>query len=245
MEDGDIWPKDEVWGENPKLFCLTCWQVEKRKVCEEIEDPDKRRDALVRADLITTNNPNKRRRLTSCKWCGSATHKTKRSRECPHNKKNLKQKKIEEDKGESDHDDDEDDEEFDLFVDHSDSPPAVTSPAPPAVPPSAPPAVPPPAPPAPPTHSFKSGDNALLKTSKNETRLVQIFKIDGTKSHCYLVNSDDVKIVDTTVLRPERFPTPKRHEFLNMEFFLPVHLIWQAVAGRFVTSSTMNSFALV
>ena len=48
---------------------------------------------------------------------------------------------------------------------------------------------------------------------------MQIFKIDGTKSHCYLVDSGDVKIVDTAVLRPQRFPTPKRHEFLNMEFF--------------------------
>ena len=75
---------------------------------------------------------------------------------------------------------------------------------------------------APPTYvappAFSVGDNALA-TVDNKTYLGQVVQVDGDDYHVYFVDTGDVELLHIVDLRPERFPSPKRHEFLNLEFY--------------------------
>ena len=209
MCDGDCgkelpsnhYPKGDVWGDNPnpKMYCPSCWDKQRRAmVTTEIEDEAEREKVLTSTDDGLPSR--KRRRLASCKWCGSTSHKTKRSRQCPHNPRH-KSKNVE--KTQSPQQDKSNDNGEQL--DNDEVTPQRTSAPPPVTPPE--------------LHSFSAGDNALYKNDK-ETRLVQVVATRGeNKYEIYLVDDGSSQTVHASKLKPERYPTPLRHEYLNLEWY--------------------------
>jgi len=98
--------KDNDWGDK-KVRCEECWdkhvdnnlineiqepQVRKKKERQiqkqrQKRKPDKENSERSKKSKIS-NKKRKKRRITACKWCNSTTHKTRRSKECPFNKRN-------------------------------------------------------------------------------------------------------------------------------------------------------------
>ena len=84
-------PKDKqnLWGDN-KFRCAQHWEEHVITMCEAVED-DRARDQALRT--LTAKNKNTRKKKKNvrvgCKWCGATTHKTKRSRKCPYNPRNI------------------------------------------------------------------------------------------------------------------------------------------------------------
>ena len=84
----DQFPKEEKWGHDQKVWCEKCFKLSQMEmVREEIEDPDERaktlRDLANRDQIEQPAAKRQRSSRVSCKWCGAATHKTKRSKKCP------------------------------------------------------------------------------------------------------------------------------------------------------------------
>ena len=221
----DHYPKGDVWGDNPKLYCQDCWDKQQANlVCEQVEDEQQRQKVLTSMTSTKDGTPpaRKRRRLTKCKWCGSTTHLTKRSLKCPHNPRNVESsvqvpsQPETVDDGSSHSDDGSDgssESEFDPFEDEDTTatPPAPTQPTP---------APPQPTPTPPPEyHSFPRGGNAL-HTNGKEVRLIQVVEVcDDDNYNVYFVDDGKVKTVHASTLKPERYPTPLRREYLNLEWF--------------------------
>ena len=61
-------------------------------------------------------------------------------------------------------------------------------------------------------------DNVLTKV-KNKTYLGQVVGVFDDMYDVYFVDTGDVERLHVGTLRPERFPSPKRYEFLNLEFY--------------------------
>ena len=204
-------------------------------VTEEIDDDLDKRDKQLRelerarkrsADRTkSANTTAKHNKILKCKWCDSTSHKTKRSKDCPYNPNYVNPATV---------------TPVPPAATATPAPPAATvTPAPPAATVTpAPPAVtvtpaPPPAtvtstsptataapvqPPAP-VASFSVGDNVFAKVKK-QTYLGQVVGVNGDKYRVYFVDNGEVEVIDIADLRPERFPTPKRREFLNLEFYV-------------------------
>ena len=226
-------PKDR-WGEDAQVSCEKCWtKVQSAMVRKHIQDVQKRKSALQQVNA----GCRKRAKRTQCKHCGSKTHFTMRSKECPYNKTKKKDNappavtQVQNDDDEesdntpavaqvqTDDDDDEsvewdgsvtEEEVFDPLSDHDQSPPAATTTSRPR-----------------PQRAFAPefapipGDNVLVNEG-NRVFLGQLFEVRGDKYHVYFVGAsdgDDVRVVTLDQLMPERTPSRKRRDFLNAEFY--------------------------
>ena len=70
-----------------------------------------------------------------------------------------------------------------------------------------------------PTPTFVLHDNVLV-TVDNKTFLGQVVGVhDGGEYDVYFVDTGDVELIGVSDLRPERFPTPRRPEYLNLQFY--------------------------
>ena len=216
LKKEEQFPKGDAWGaQSYKVWCVICWEKQSQQmVRSHIEDPakcDEKLRELARkrpADKVNKKQtPRRKRQATKqCKWCGSTSHKRKTSKACPHNPK---------------------------YVAPAIPPPAdetvtpaetVTTAAPvPSVsptdtapPPSTADAVAPDTSSAP---NFSVGDNVFVKVKKKKF-LAQVVKIlDDGDYQVYFVDDGEEGFYHRDDLSEERFPTPKRRDFLNLEFF--------------------------
>ena len=241
---GDKWGDDErVWCETCWI------KRREEMVNEEIDDPDKRakkmrelqrarpqkRRAAPAESEGTTAKRRTRRKIVKCKWCKSTSHKTKRSKNCPFNANYVATVTPEPPA-----------ETVAPAATVTSTPPVTSIPPVTSTPPaetvtpdppvetvapaasvtSTPPAatatpVVPPAPrvaPAPLPQTFSVGDNVLAVVDR-KSYLAQVVRIRGANHEVYFVDNGEVVVIDVSCLRPERFPTPKRREFLNLEFY--------------------------
>ena len=68
-------------------------------------------------------------------------------------------------------------------------------------------------------HVFDKYDNVLV-TVDNKTYLGQVVDVFGEDMYdVYFADNGEVTRTHMKDMRPERFPTPKRTEFLNLEFY--------------------------
>ena len=87
----DGYPKDDTtWGKkgSDEKKCKKCWKrymIE--NVLPHIQDKDTREKAM--AEMRGEKTKSKRKSRDKCKWCGGTDHKTRGSKKCPHNKKNV------------------------------------------------------------------------------------------------------------------------------------------------------------
>ena len=78
VSDADRYPKGDLWGTDPKIWCQSCWSKQSQDMVDkEIEDPDKKRKAIQPLDRDQDQPAQKRNRLTKCKWYNSTKHKTR------------------------------------------------------------------------------------------------------------------------------------------------------------------------
>ena len=218
------YPKDR-WGQDAKVSCETCHKkIQSDMVHEHVRDDRKRKETLQQVN----SGRRKLAKLTQCKHCGSKTHFTIRSKQCPHNKTNKTKAKASAPSEpvvapvQNDGDDDEvefpsvdntesvdwdapipEDETFDPLSGESTSASTTSRPCSQRA--------------VEQEFAPKLGDNVLVTEGK-QVFLAQLFKVDGDKYHVYFVGApddDDVGIVSLDQLKPETTPSIKRSDFLK------------------------------
>ncbi len=81
--------KKNKWGKT-KFRCAQHYDQHVVTMCKIVEDVRARERALRALGSKRTNASKKKSNRVGCKWCGLTTHKTKRSRKCPCNPRNIK-----------------------------------------------------------------------------------------------------------------------------------------------------------
>jgi hypothetical protein len=84
---------DDIWGTNVAVRCKQCYRKFVTKNVEPLVSGDtKDKDNIAKAMLSPSKrkrqqenaSSRKKKKPIACKWCGATSHKTKRSKKCPH-----------------------------------------------------------------------------------------------------------------------------------------------------------------